>query len=76
MQGLKRKIGAVTSRLLCSLVYVEPAPLTIAPVKAPTIPAGDDQVTKEYSPVLVANAIRRSKIQRIGDFIDIDPVSS
>jgi hypothetical protein len=75
IQGLKQKVSATRPRSSGSPVYVEPAPVEDPPAKPSVIPKVDEQIKIEDSIVPTNTAIRRGKIQRLGDFIDTDAVS-
>jgi hypothetical protein len=64
MQSLRQRLIAATLRSLASLVYVEPASVEDAPAKLSV---------NSITPVVAA--LRRGRIQRLGDFIDTDAVS-
>lgn len=76
MQGLTRKLSAAISRSSGSPVFVEPAPMEDPPAKPPVVPRMDERNKIEDSIPPIGTAIRRGKIQRLGDFIDTDAVST
>ena len=75
IQGLRQRVSAATLRSSSSLVYVEPASMEDAPAKPSVTPRVDEQITVENSITPVVAALRRGRIQRLGDFIDTDAVS-
>jgi hypothetical protein len=75
IQGLRQRVIAATLRSSASLVYVEPASVEDGLPKPSVIPRVDEQITVENSITPLAAAVRRGRIQRLGDFIDTDAVS-
>jgi hypothetical protein len=75
MQSSKYDVPSAKSCAPAGPIYVEPAPVEDVQMRPSVTPKEDRQINIEDAIKQAPTAIRRGKIQRLGDFIDTDAVS-